>query len=223
MNTPDSHFHKTKNIHHLRTLFSSCLVVGGSPCSGKSTIAERISHEFNISYYKVDDHEKRHLEKANPQEHPTMVTYTQMEWDEIWSRAVTIQVKEEFRFYAEKFTMILEDLLLFDNTNVVILEGAAFLPSLIHAWGVQAQQAIFLIPTKTFQISHYSERPWINSILASCKKPQQAFTNWMERDHRFGQEIIKEAQSYNYQYAIIDDNLNKEVLYKMVKKHFGLI
>ena len=31
------------------------LFIGGSPCSGKSTVAERISKEYGAYYFKVDD------------------------------------------------------------------------------------------------------------------------------------------------------------------------
>ena len=31
------------------------LFIGGSPCSGKSTVANRIAKEYGAFYYKVDD------------------------------------------------------------------------------------------------------------------------------------------------------------------------
>ena len=207
----------------LRALLSSSFIIGGSPCSGKSTIAARLSEELELPYYKVDDHERRHIEKANKQDHPTMVAYGQMSWDKIWSRPVNLQVVEEFAFYRERFDMVLDDLVCYETKEAIIMEGAAFLPSLIHSWNVPTNEAFFLIPTKAFQIEHYSQRPWIKSILESCKNPQQAFENWMERDHLFGQEIIRQAKIYNYQYAIVDQDSDKDVLYAMVKKHFGLV
>jgi hypothetical protein len=155
----------------------------------------------------------RHIESANRKDHPTMVAYAKMNWDEIWSRPVDLQVREEFEFYEERFEMILEDLLEYKNKEAVIMEGAALIPSLLHSWGVRPDQAFFLIPTKEFQIEHYSKRPWIDSILGSCKNQQQAFSNWMERDHRFGQEIIKQAQRFNYQYVIIDGNSSVDEIY----------
>lgn len=210
-------------LQKLGALFSSCFVIGGSPCGGKSTLAECLSRDFDIPCYKVDDHEKRHLEEAKPQVQPTMFAYSKMNWDQIWSQPVKVQVLDELKFYNEKFKMILEDLLIYENSRSIIMEGTAFLPLLIHTWGVTAHHAFFLVPTKAFQIEHYSQRPWIKSILESCKNPQQAFENWMERDHLFGQEIIRQAKIYNYQYAIVDQDSDKDVLYAMVKKHFGLV
>ena len=211
------------NKSKLQSIFSSSYILGGSPCSGKTTVAERFSKELVLPYYKVDDHQMRHINKANQEVHPTMFAYAQMDWDEIWSRPADFQMCEEIKFYEERFEMILDDLLEFENADSLIIEGAALLPSLVHSQGVSHDRAFFMIPTKEFQIDHYSKRPWIKSILGSCKNPQQAFSNWMERDHLFGQEIIKQAKSHYYQYAIIDGNLSEDKLYTMVKKHFGFV
>lgn len=211
------------NKSKLQSIFSSSYILGGSPCSGKTTVAERLSKDFDLPYYKVDDHQMRHIKNANREDHPTMYAYAQMDWDEIWSRPADLQMREEIIFYEERFEMIIEDLLEYNNKDAVIMEGAALLPSLVHSWDIPHNKAFFLIPTKEFQIGHYSKRPWIKHILGSCKNPEQAFANWMERDHLFGQEIIKQAKSHYYQYAIIDGNLGFDELYTMVKKHFGLV
>ncbi|MDT8381557.1 MAG: hypothetical protein RQ728_04800 [Brevefilum sp.] len=207
----------------LNTIFSSSFILGGSPCSGKSTIAERLSQAFELTYYKVDDHIKRHLEKANPQEQPTMAAYSHMSWNDIWSRPMGLQVAEEFNYYTEQFPMILEDLLEFKSINTLIMEGAAFLPSLLHDWGIKPHQVLFMVPTKAFQLKHYSERPWIDQILKECANPQQAFENWMERDHHFGKEIIRQAQSLYYTYFIVDGSLTEDALYTKVKNHFRFV
>jgi uridine kinase len=220
-NHNDEHIKKRQQT--LQSIFSSSFILGGSPCSGKTTVAERLSKEFDLPYYKVDDHQMRHIKNANPKDHPRMAAYAQMEWDEIWSRPADLQMREEITFYEERFEMILEDLLEYKNNDAVVIEGAAFLPSLLHSWGVPNDKAIFLIPTKVFQIDHYSKRPWIKSILGSCKNPKQAFANWMERDHLFGQEIIKQARSFNYRCIIIDGNSSVDELYTMIKKHFGFV
>lgn len=116
--------------------------------------------------------------------------------------------------------MILEDLLAYKSKNTLIIEGATFLPSLVQAWGVEPHQVLFMVPTKAFQIEHYSKRPWIDQFLNECTNPQQAFANWMERDHLFGQEIIRQAQRYNYQYVIVNGSLSEDAPYTKVKNHF---
>ncbi len=67
----------------LRQLLSQAYIFGGSPCSGKSTIAERLSDKFEFQHYKVDDHAEAHSKRCKPERHPVMFGYQKMSWDEI--------------------------------------------------------------------------------------------------------------------------------------------
>lgn len=40
--------------------------IGGSPCSGKSIVAEALSSRFGLKYFKVDDHLDHYLQTAAP-------------------------------------------------------------------------------------------------------------------------------------------------------------
>lgn len=206
----------------LQRILANNYVLGGSPCSGKSTIASRLSSHYNLQVYKVDDREQAHLDRIDPARHPTMHAYSKMDWNEIWSRPVPVQVREELDFYREKSEMILEDLLEFDESRPLLLEGAAFLPELIHQWGIPNNRGLFLIPSKDFQVHHYQERPWISQILQSCDDSEGAFENWMERDHQFGLELLQQLQVYPYRSIIIDGGLNIEQVYKKIAVYFGL-
>lgn len=42
---------------HLQTLFSQAYILGGSPCSGKSIVAEMVATQYGFHYYKADDYE----------------------------------------------------------------------------------------------------------------------------------------------------------------------
>ena len=206
----------------LQHILANSFVLGGSPCSGTSTIASHLSIRYDIQVYKVDDREQAHQQKIDPARHPTMHAFSKMDWNEIWSRPVPVQVREELDFYREKSEMILEDLLDFDESKPLILEGAAFLPELIHSWGIPQNRGLYLIPSKDFQVHHYHQRFWINQILQSCDNPKGAFENWMERDHQFGQEILQQLQAYPYRSIIIDGTLILDEVGNEASAYFGL-
>ena len=211
-----------KNTKLLKDILGRSFILGGSPCSGKSTIAKRLAAQHDLAYYKVDDHDRAHMARIDPARHPTMHAFVQMNWNEVWSRPVALQVAEELAFYHERFEMILEDLEVLDRERPVLLEGAALLPELIHQWGVKLNRALYLIPTKAFQVRHYSQRPWIKDILRECDDPEQAFDNWMERDHQFGQEIINQLCLFRYEYIVIDGNKVIDEITRVVRNHFRL-
>ena len=209
--------------HQTKQLFSHAYILGGSPCSGKSTIAEGLAREFGLQYYKVDDHESAHSNRCDPDRHPTMYRYATMSWNEIWMRPVIDQVAEEFEYYRERFEMIVQDLGKYNEKKLLLLEGAAYLPELIVQNGANPKRVIFMVPTKEFQIRHYRQRPWIQHILQTCTDPEQAFENWMMRDHLFGQEILQQAKTHGYETILVDGSRTIAEQYAQVKAHFELI
>lgn len=79
-----------------------------------------------------------------------------------------------------------------------------------------------MIPTWEFQIGHYSQRPWIQSILKECRDPKQAFENWMRRDHLFGQELIRQANVLNFSVVVVDGTVDIQGQLEKIKAQFRL-
>ncbi len=212
---------ETKN-KIVQNIFSQAYIIGGSPCSGKSTIAKCLANDYNFEYYKVDDHEKEHSKRCQSDRHPVMFKYSKMNWDEIWMRPASYQAHEMIEYYQERFEMIIEDLQIYNLEKPILLEGAAFLPNLVKQFNVNSQKVLFMVPTKEFQLNHYSKRPWIKPILKECKNPEKAFENWMMRDYLFSQEILKNAKFENYHTISINGSENINTIYTKVKKYFDL-
>jgi hypothetical protein len=208
---------------NLQTLFSQAFILGGSPCSGKSMIAEMLSVRFGLQYYKIDDHEREHVKRCQPDRHPVIYKVLNMSPNENFSRPVGVQVQEEFEFYRERFEMILEDLRVYDPEVPIIMEGAAYLPELLADFGVRPQQVLYLVPTKEFQVKHYSKRPWIQYLLKECDDPKVAFENWMERDHLFGVEILRQAKAFGYKSILVDGEVSMDAQFEQVARYLGLI
>jgi hypothetical protein len=151
-----------------------------------------------------------------------MFKYSKMSWDEIWSQSVPVLLNDEFVYYRERFEFILEDLQQFDLEKPVILEGAAMLPELIQRYPVNRKNVIYMLPKKEFQLCHYSQRPWIGSILKDCRNPEQAFENWMERDIRFALEVKCQAYAFGFSVMIVDGSLSIEKEFEQISAQFGL-
>lgn len=206
----------------IKKILARAYYIGGSPCSGKSTITEFIAEKYNLVYYKIDDYEREHIEKADPEKHPVMYKYSQMSWNEIWMRDVEFQVEEEFEFYRERFEMILNDLNQFSRNDRIITEGAALLPELLAKLHIDRGRVIYIIPEKEFQIKHYSQRDFIREILAECEEPEKAFANWMERDHLFGKKVKQQAENTGYKVIEVDGSNTIEENIQLVCQFFNL-
>lgn len=196
--------------------------IGGSPCSGKSTIAEMLAQKCGLHYFKVDDHLDMYTKMGAEAGCPICRKQIEMRPEQIWMRTPQVQCEEELQFYEEIFPFILQDLKKLDSGCAVITEGAAYLPKLIKQIGIPHNKYIAMVPTEAFQIYHYSKREWVPYVLAECSDPEKAFQNWMERDILFAKEITRQCSSWNYE--ILTNNGDHPIgcLEDIVRLHFGI-
>ncbi len=207
---------------NLQQLFSQAYILGGSPCSGKSTIAEMLAAKYGFQYYQADDYDSDHVRRATPDLQPTMVRYSKLNWDEIWSQSIEQLSRDEITYYHERFPFILDDLSQLKLEAPVILEGAAFLPELIAQFHLNRENVIFMIPTLEFQLHHYAQRPWTQSILDEYQNPKQAFDNWMKRDALFGREVRRTATECGLQVIRVDGSVSIERQFLSIEAQFRL-
>ena len=201
---------------------SHILWIGGSPCAGKSSIAYILAQQYNLQTYSCDDHYEAHLTRATPDKHPLMSNAAGMTWDEVWMRPVDVLVTRELAFYREEFEMVIEDLLAMRRSTHIIAEGAALLPQCVAPLLSHPSQAIWIVPTKEFQLKEYAHRDWVENILSQCQDPQQAWHNWMGRDAGFAKAVAQDAIARGLRVIEVDGKQSLEEHTKMVAAHFGL-
>ena len=154
--------------------------IGGSPCSGKSTVAEILSQKYGLHYFKVDDFLDNYTERGALAGYSICKKIAGMNAEEIWMRDPLLQCREEFEFYKEVFEYVLADLAQVNCKNSIITEGAAYVPELIKKLGVSNNRYISITPTKEFQIFHYKKREFVPHVLEGCADKEKAFCNWMQ-------------------------------------------
>lgn len=205
-------------------MFEKIFWIGGSPCSGKSTIAEKLRDDFNFEYYKCDDHLDRYIEIGSEEKKEIMIKFKNMNLDQTWLlRSIDEQVRDELVFYREAINIIIKDLEENYSEKSVVVEGAAILPEVIEKLGIDSNRYICMVPTKEFQLENYRKRDWVKYYLSECSDPERAFYNWMERDAEFSKIVMQHAVSNNSNIILVDGLKTIEENYVTVKKMFGLI
>ncbi|MBV9790852.1 MAG: hypothetical protein JOZ51_21840 [Chloroflexi bacterium] len=168
--------------------------IGGAPCAGKSSIVTLLAERYELAVYRCDEHFAAHTQRVEPSRQPTLHQISAMSWDEIWMQPVATQVENQFRLYREEFSMIVEDLLALPRSQPLLAEGTALLPECVAALLEQPDRAMWIVPTATFQQTHYRERgAWVQDVLNQCVDPDEAWRRWMERDLRFAHTIAQDA------------------------------
>lgn len=195
--------------------------IGGSPCSGKSTIAEILSKKYDLHYFKVDDFLEKYTKMGASKGYEICKKQEYMNAEEIWMREPWLQCNEEFAFYEEIFEFVMSDLEKI-NEKGIITEGAAYFPKLMKKLGVSRDKYLAITPTKDFQIEHYRQREWVPFVLEGCSDKEKAFSNWMNRDALFALEVQRQCNEEQYVSIINDGSSNIDEMVERVATYFGL-
>jgi 2-phosphoglycerate kinase len=168
--------------------------MGGSPCSGKSSIAAILAERYGLRTYHVDEAYKEHRQHLVPANHPCMHKWTTTPWDELWMQPAEVLLREAIACYSEHFELVLKDLLAMPRSAPVLVEGTALLPDRVSGLLLNHHQALWVVPTEAFQRDHYPKRgAWVKSVLNQCRDPEQALQNWMDRDVAFARWVVQRA------------------------------
>lgn len=197
--------------------------IGGSPCSGKSTVAEILSEKYGLYYFKADDFLDEYIQKGALKGYEICSKHTVMNAEQVWMREPRLQCEEEIRFYEETFEFFLEDLKKINCERGIITEGAAYLPKLMKMINVPNSRYISITPTPEFQVYHYSKREFVPYVLEGCSDKEQAFRNWMDRDILFAREVQRQCSEENYLSLINNGGMSIDELVDKVTVHFGLV
>jgi 2-phosphoglycerate kinase len=206
----------------LRSRLSHVLWLGGSPCSGKSSIATILGQSYGLQVYSCDDAYVDHLKRATPSKHPVMSRAAGKTWDEVWMHPVEYLVNRELAFYREEFEMVVEDLLALPDSPPILAEGAALLPDCVSVLLNNLYQAIWVVPTEEFQRAQYARRDWVKDILNQCRYPQQAWENWMGRDAEFARAVAVSAKERGLSVLDVDVSSSLAENAEIVSRHLGL-
>ena len=185
------------------------MIIGGSPCSGKSTAAERIAQEYGAYYFKVDDHLSELIKQAADNGSAVCNAIQQMSPEEIWMREPEVQCKEEFEVYRDIAPFVF-DMISRIEADLIITEGAAYTPEVMETY--TADGYVTIVPSPEFQVSHYREREWVPYVLEGCSDKDKAFDNWMQRDILFAQQIQAECVTSGIPYKVNDGSESVEQL-----------
>lgn len=203
------------NLSHLYWL-------GGSPCAGKSSIADHLAAEHGLLVYRCDDAYYRHQTLVTPAAQPVFARLARAACDEVWMRPVARQIAEETALYREEFPFILADLAALPETRPIIAEGAALLPELLAGLGADFGRAIWVVPTEAFQRRVYEQREWRHDVLRPCADPARAWRNWMARDAGFARFVAAEARRRGGRVLVVDGARSVEENLRTVERHFWL-
>ena len=195
-------------------------LIGGSPCSGKSTIAAHLAERYQLIPIKLDDLVEGFTQAARRDGAPISTLREMRTADQIWLREPAAMAEEEWSFYEEIFPY-LRQYLVENQDKPMILEGAGLLLHLISSLDLDVSY-LCITPSADFQKEQYAKREWVPYVLQNSSHPQLAFDNWMKRDILFAKRCRKEAERLSYPQLLTDGSRRIEEMAEQVADIFGL-
>ena len=191
--------------------------VGGSPCSGKSTLAERLASELELAAYHVDDYFYDHAKRASL--NSTLKRITGWSTEQIFLRDVDEMLADFITLGYEEFPFVLDDLRQAPCKRGGIIEGCALLPECVDQVKQKGDTVLYLVASEAFQRFHYARRPWIKSILLETSRPKQAWDNWQKRDAQYAEFIKREARKYAFPVITVEEGKSLDDIYDAAKAY----
>ena len=195
-------------------------LIGGSPCSGKSTIAANLADRYQLIPIKLDDLVEDFTREARKDGAPISTRREKRTSDQIWLREPVAMAEEEWAFYEEIFPYLLQ-YLVENQDKPLMIEGAGLLPQLVSSLALELAY-LCITPSADFQIEQYAKREWVPYVLQDSSNPQLAFDNWMKRDILFAQRCRTEAEKLSYPHLLTDGRRTIEEMAERVADIFGL-
>ena len=201
------------------------LWIGGSPCAGKSTVADVLGERYGVGVCHVDERNEEHYGKATaaPDQYPRMAHTLSLSWHDLWMRDPAVLLDDALAFMREEFTMVCADLAAMPSSGPILAEGATLLPECVRALD-GAARGIWMVPTEAFLRNNYTreKRPWMNDILADCDDPDQAFANWMDRDVATARHVASSAETHGQRVVHVDGSRTIDDTVALVGNYLGL-
>ncbi len=195
-------------------------LIGGSPCSGKSTIAANLADRYQLIPIKLDDLVEDFTREARKDGAPISTRREKRTSDQIWLREPVAMAEEEWAFYEEIFPYLLQ-YLVENQDKPLMIEGAGLLPQLVSSLALELAY-LCITPSADFQIEQYAKREWVPYVLQDSSNPQLAFDNWMKRDILFAQRCRTEAEKFSYPHLLTDGSRTIEEMAEQAADIFGL-
>src|SRR5512133_3459868 len=207
----------------LDQLLSHVYWLGGSPCAGKSSIADTLSQRYGMQLYRCDEAFYRHLNQITPDEQPVFYQVMHLSSEDLWMRPVAQQVEETIEIYREEFPLILADLLALPLDRPILAEGAALMPDLVAALLADPRRGMWVVPSPEFQRHHYKQRDWWWDVVRECSDPRQAFEHWRQRDSQFALQVAELAQVRGFGLLRVDGQTSLAENAALVEAHYGYL
>jgi len=195
-------------------------LLGGRPCSGKTTLAYKLSKKHNIDVNYLDEFTQECINKSTA-DNPNLYKWKSMNLIELLQKDPHELFYEYVKTYEEMRPSLLK-IIDKSKTNALILEGSILLPKFIDDFKKDHEiRVCYLFTDDDFVKERYFRRDYVVDMLGDAKG-NIAISNLLERDSFFSEYINNEIEKYALPKLVINANDDIELAINKLEAILGI-
>lgn len=206
---------------------SRVLWIGGSPCSGKSTISHTIARIYVFLDYHADAWESNHFNRRVAAGDAEAEAFLKMSMNQRWiERSVETLTQEVIESWTRRFSLVIEDLLALPRDTFIVADGN-FFPACVAPYLSSPNQAIWLVPTDTFchqgrraRWAEQAVRQKRHGVYNEGSDPEKRQSNIIARDCQLARYVKQQAEALSLTVHEVDGSRSREAMTELVERHF---
>ncbi len=195
-------------------------LIGGRPCSGKTTLAKKLGEKWNTDVIHLDEFALKCIANSTT-DNPNIYKWKNMDLLELFQEDPLVLFHEYLRTYEEMLPFLLNAINRSDN-KISILEGTILLPEFINEFKKSHDVKIcYLATDDAFVRGRYHSRAYAQEML---KNPygKKAVNNLLRRDSIFSEYLNDEIAKHALPKIVIHEDDDIEIAQKSLELIFGL-
>ena len=206
---------------------SHILWIGGSPCSGKSTVSHTIARIYVFVDYHLDAWVHNHFARRIAAGDAKAEAFLKMNMRQRWvERSVEELTAEVIESWTREFDLAIEDLLTLPRENFIVAEGN-FFPACVAPYLSSPNQALWLVPTDEFcarnrraRWAELAVRQKRHRVYDEDESMEQRQNNIIARDCQLARYVRQQAEEHALTVHEVDGSLSREELTDLAERHF---
>ena len=193
-------------------------ILGGRPCSGKTTYAYHLGKRNNVEVMYLDVFAHEQSQQASDID-SQLYKWKTVDMIDILQDDPKKLFNDYLLFYEELFPMFLDYIMNSDKESLII-ESSMLLPKYVKLLEKEFEvQVTYLQTTDEFVRTTYPKRDYALEMLKS-EKGEKALHNLLERDVIFSKYLYEQAIEYGYNIIKINRESEFENTFYEVEKYF---
>ena len=193
--------------------------IGGSPCAGKTSIADALATKYQGNVYHFDRMEVQHIARSNKATNPELMAFLAMDMDERWlTRSPGAMARNAIASWQARFPLVLEDIRAFPTNAPLFAEGPGLFPDCVAPLLINPRQAVWLVTTESLCAAVRRQR---GGSALGTSDPDRALSNIVRRDLRMAHYVKRQAAARQLLCHEVDGSRSLAAMLALVEEQFA--